>query len=72
MRLISVEEGKEVRVLDIDGGKGVKNRLAAIGIYPGGTLKVIKAPPGPVIVEVAGSRVALGKGMAGKIKVEVL
>jgi len=72
MRLIHVEEGKEVKILDIDGGKGVKNRLAAIGIYPGGTLKVVKTPPGPVIVEVAGGRVAIGKGMARKIRVEVL
>lgn len=72
MKLINVEEGREARVLDIEGGKGIRNRLAAIGIYPGGTVKVVKTPPGPVIIEVAGSRVALGKGMAAKIEVEVL
>ncbi len=70
MRLIDVKEGKSVRVKEICGGIGLRNRLAAIGIYPGGTIKVVKSPPGPMIIEVAGSRIAIGKGMASKIEVE--
>ncbi len=70
MRLIDIPAGKSARVVDVAGGMGMKNRLAAIGIYPGATVKVVKSPPGPMIIEVSGTRLALGKGMAAKIKVE--
>jgi len=70
MKLLEIKEGREVKVVKINGGCGLKKRLAAIGIYPGATIKVIKLPPGPFIIEAAGSRFALGKGMASKIEVE--
>jgi len=72
MNLYEVKEGQEVKIVGITGGHGVKNRLAAIGLFPGAEVKVVKAPPGPVIVEVAGSRVAIGQGMAKKVEVERL
>jgi ferrous iron transport protein A len=70
MRLIDIPAGKSARVIDVTGGMGMKNRLAAIGIYPGATVKVVKSPPGPMIIEVSGTRLALGKGMAARIEVE--
>ena len=70
MRLIDIPAGKSARVVDVTGGMGMKNRLAAIGIYPGATVKVVKSPPGPMIIEVSGTRLALGKGMAARIEVE--
>ncbi|ADU97393.1 FeoA family protein [Thermovibrio ammonificans] len=69
MKLLEAREGSTVEILNIEGGLGVRNRLAAIGIYPGARVRVIKSPPGPFIVEVAGSRVAIGKGMAAKVEV---
>ena len=70
MRPIDIPAGKSARVVDVTGGMGMKNRLAAIGIYPGATVKVVKSPPGPMIIEVSGTRLALGKGMAARIEVE--
>ncbi|RKQ61771.1 ferrous iron transport protein A [Thermovibrio guaymasensis] len=70
MTLSQVKAGEKVRIVNITGGHGLKNRLAAIGIFPGAEVKVVKSPPGPVIVEVAGSRVAIGQGMARKVEVE--
>lgn len=70
MRLVEVGEGQNVRILNIYGGPGLRNRLASIGIFPGSILKIVKSAPGPLIVEVSGSRIALGKGMASKIEVE--
>ncbi|WP_457677778.1 FeoA family protein [Thermovibrio sp.] len=70
MTLFEAKEGREVKVIEIEGGHGIKNRLAAIGIFPGATLKVLKAPPGPVIVEVSGCKVAIGQGMAKRVRVE--
>lgn len=70
MRLIDVKEGEKVKIINIIGGCGLKNRLASIGIYPGAEIKVVKSSPGPFIVETAGSRFAIGKGMAARIEVE--
>lgn len=70
MVLLQAPSGKKLKVVNVKGGRGVRNRLAAIGIYPGAEIKVVKPPPGPVIVEIEGTRLALGKGMAAKIEVE--
>lgn len=70
MTLFEVKEGDTVRIVAIHGGLGVRNRLSSIGLFPGAVVKVVKAPPGPVIVEVVGSRIAIGQGMAKKVEVE--
>jgi ferrous iron transport protein A len=70
MTLAEAPAGARLKVLRIAGGAGVRNRLAVIGIYPGAVLKVLKPPPGPMIVEIGGMRVAVGKGVALKIEVE--
>jgi len=61
-------------VHSIAGGRGLLSRLHALGIGPGTNLKKINHQPmqGPVVVEAAGCRLALGFGMAEKIMVEVL
>jgi len=48
----------------------MKRRLASLGIYPGAKIRVLKSPPGPLIVEVCKSKFALGKGMAKRISVK--
>ncbi len=68
--LLDVEEGKEVRVKKVLGGRGIRCRLEGLGIYPGQTLKVLKSGWGPVLVEVYGRKIGLGRGQAAKILVE--
>jgi len=73
MTLAMVDRPARVRVVGILGGPGVHHRLAQLGVYPGAVLLV--AGPrrrGPVLVEVYGSRIALGRGIAHKILVELL
>lgn len=57
------------------GGWGWKleRRLADMGLTPGTKVTVVKSIPlhGPLEVLVRGSRLALGRGMAEKIYVEV-
>ncbi len=68
--LLDLSEGEVATVKDIYGGAGIRNRLASIGIFPGASVKIVKKAPGPCIVEVSGTRLAIGKGMASKIVVE--
>jgi len=70
--LNEIEEGKRARVLEILGGRGTRQHLSTHGIHPGDTLFVKRqsAWGGPILIEVHGSEVALGRGIASKVQVE--
>jgi Fe2+ transport system protein FeoA len=54
-------------------GWGFKKRLMDMGLTPGTRVKVVKSAPfhGPLEILVRGSRLALGRGMAERIFVEI-
>jgi len=53
---------------------GFRKRLEDMGLTPGTKVTVVKSAPfrGPVEIYVRGSRLAIGKGMAARIFVEVV
>lgn len=57
----------------IDGGHRVRAHLNTLGIHVGDWLTVVERAPfrGPVLVEVNGTRLALGRGVASKVQVEI-
>jgi Fe2+ transport system protein FeoA len=68
MVLSSVDQGKEVTLIDIDGGRGIRSKLYSMGLVPGVKLTVLRGNcAGPVMVAVKDSRLAIGRGMAQKI-----
>jgi ferrous iron transport protein A len=70
--LDQVELRHDAQVMVIDGGRGVRSHLNTLGIHIGDWLRVMERAPfrGPVLVEIHGTRVALGRGIAGKVMVE--
>ena len=70
--LDQIEENKKARVIDIQGGWGVRGRLGHMGIHPGDIITVLRygALGGPILIEVHGFQVALGRGVAARILVE--
>ena len=54
-------------------GWGFKKRLMDMGLTPGTRITVVRSAPfrGPLEVSVRGSRLALGRGMAERIFVEI-
>lgn len=61
-------------VREIAGGRGIGRRLSSMGLHPGATVRLVCAQParGPVVVEINGTtRLALGRGIARKVMVEV-
>ena len=54
-------------------GRGFKKRLMEMGMTPGTRVTVVKSAPfnGPLEILVRGSRLAIGRGMAEKIFVEI-
>ncbi len=71
MPLSMVAAGKKVKLLTVNAGRGLKARLANMGLVPGVELEVISnSRRGPFIVAVKETRFLLGRGMANKIEVE--
>lgn len=55
------------------GGQNFTARLAALGFMPGTEVMVVQNYGcGPMIVAVRGARLALGRGEAGKIHIDVV
>lgn len=67
--LANLDPGACARVFSIRGGFGAARRLDTMGIRPGVSLRKISGQPfgGPVTVEIEGSRIALGCGLARKV-----
>lgn len=65
-------ENSKAKVIDIQGGQGVRQRLGQMGIHPGDTITILRygALRGPILIEIHGSQVALGRGIASKVIVE--
>lgn len=71
MVLSMIDPGKEVTLIDINGGRGIRSKLYSMGLVPGVTLKILnRSGSGPVMIAVKDSRLAIGRGMAEKIIVE--
>ena len=71
--LSRVASGEKVVVLALGAGWGLQRRLADLGLTPGVEIKVISSGrPGQVVIDVRGSRLALGRGVARKIIVRAV
>ena len=70
MPLSMASPGERIRIVRIQGGRGVQGRLTSMGLNQGAEVEVIKSSgPGPFIVASGQTRIALGFGMAQKIVV---
>ena len=66
-----VSPGEQVQIVSIGAGWGLQRRLADMGLTPGLKVKVIRSHRfGALLLDVRGSRLALGRGLARKIMVK--
>ena len=72
-RLIDIEKGMQVKIASIEGEPRYMTRLNQSGLYPGDLARVVRFAPfkGPVLLEVRGMQIALGRNIAERILVEV-
>lgn len=71
--LSEVPAGTRVRVQALQGGRGFLTRLAAFGVIRGACVEVVQNHGhGPLLVQVRGTRLALGRGEAARILVEAV
>ena len=73
INLIELEDGQCGTIISLNGSRNLTKRLADLGISPGTIITVLRGSlfSGPVQVEVSGSKLVLGRGLATKIIVEL-
>ena len=71
--LARMRAGQSGKVVQVQGGMGLANRLSALGIRPGKRVTKVSSMlmRGPVTVQVDGTQVAMGFGMARRVIVEL-
>ena len=73
VNLCQMRPGQKGKIIEIQGGHGLVNRLSAMGIRPGKKITKVSSMlmRGPVTVRSGSTRVAIGFGMANKIIVKL-
>ena len=74
LSLAQLLSGQSDKVISIEGGMGFRQRLENLGIRKGVMIKKAKGMSayGPIVVKVGSAQIALGRGMASKVIIEVL
>ena len=74
VRLDSLPPHTRAEIVDLPAGHGAARRLAELGIFSGAQVTIVRLAPlgGPVLLDVRGSLVALGRRLAHRIWVRVL
>lgn len=62
------------KIVSIDGGRAVWERLNEVGLHIGDRITVIRRAPfrGPLLVQCNGQEIALGRSIAAKILVQMI
>lgn len=72
--LTSLLPGERARIVALGHGKGRQHHFRTMGLMEGKIVRVIATQParGPFVIDVEGTQIAIGRGMAHHIVVERL
>jgi ferrous iron transport protein A len=71
--LVELSSCSRALVVGLPRARGLAKRLISLGMIPGAEVQVLQNwGSGPLIVEVHGTRLALGRGQAARVTVEPL
>ena len=72
LTLDQIEKDRQVIVVEIEGGWKIRQRLNQMGIHPNDRILVKRSGVmgGPILVQIHGTEVAIGRGMARKIVIK--
>ena len=70
MELTVILPNEKAEIMELLGGQSFQKRLRYMGVREGKKIEVVaKQPVGPIIISIDGKQVAIGRGMASKIRV---
>ncbi len=68
INLSQIHQGENVIISSLHEGNELNRRLTSLGFTPGVGIEIVQNfGRGPMIVEIRGTRIALGRGEASKI-----
>jgi len=70
--LLTLKTGRSGRIASIEGGNQMVRRMLSLGLRVGTVINMLNPRGSSVVIQNAGTRVALGPGMAEKLLVEPL
>lgn len=71
MPLVKMKTGESAILKEINWGEKMKQKLQSMGLIPGTLVSIISAGnKGPIVIDVRGSRLALGRGIVSQIEVD--
>jgi len=70
MILTALKSREIAKIVAIEGGQGLRQKLLLHGISEGSAVRMVSSNRGPVVLEINGSTIAIGRGMAKKIIVQ--
>lgn len=69
--LSELGSGREGVVTRLEGGQGFRHRVETMGIRIGKRIRVVARHPwGPIVVDIGGCQITMGRGMANKVLIE--
>ena len=71
INLIDLQPKECGRIKEISGGCKARKRLYELGLNRGAEIKMVKNDFGPVILNLSGNKLALGRGIASHIVMEM-
>lgn len=71
VNLISLKPKESGKIIEISGCCKARKRLYELGLNKGAEVKMVKNDFGPVILNLSGNKLALGRGLASSIIIEV-
>ena len=71
--LANLGPGQKGIIIQIIGGRGMQSHLRTIGVREGKLVRIVTKQParGPIVLEIDGNRIAMGRGMAMRVLVEI-
>ncbi len=69
--LFYLDEGSKAILVEINAGRGLRERLLQMGLVPGTTIEILRKTPGMVVVRFRGTVISLSRGIAMKILVAI-
>ncbi|WMM24584.1 FeoA family protein [Tissierella sp. MB52-C2] len=70
LSLASLKPKECGRIKEISGCCKAKKRLYELGLHKNACVKVVKNDFGPIIINLSGNKLALGRGLASQVFIE--
>ncbi len=69
VRLVDLAKGQKGIIAEINGGRGVTQKLIDLGLTPNTEIEILKKIPyrGPIEIRARGSNLVLGRNIASKV-----